>query len=463
MTSAAKLKSQLQSVRKSPPNAGGLPVIGVMHRMAGKPLKLLLEVAEAHPDIAYLGRVNGETYYLVTNPVYCKYVFQDNNKNYLNRISGDHLKPLAGNGLATSEGEFWRSQRRLMQPAFHRRTLKTMFSTMTEEIEALIECWKPLADTGKTVDISGEMVRLTIRIIMKTMCSTELNEPAEKIESALNFTLDFLYRRRYNPLSLPLNWPTSRNKRYHRDLQTVHDIIDRLIDKRYHNHLNTGDLLSMLIEARDPKTGKGMSRQQLHDEILTILMAGYDTTATTLSWLWYLLSKHPETAKKVYEESDQVLNSQHPEIEDVARLSFIGQVFKETLRIYPPVWLTARIAYNDDVIDGYHIPKGACLLICPYVVHRQLEFWDRPENFEPERFNKQLPDNRPQFAYQPFGGGPRLCIGKHMAELESNLAVAMISQNYTLKLVPDHPVIPKTDLTLRAAQGIKMTIHRRQR
>ena len=298
--------------------------------------------------------------------------------------------------------------------------------------------------------------------IRDRMCSQEVLENPESVEHDLSEVLDFLYPRQFNPLSLPVSWPTPKNQRYRASLRSIHHLVEQLVAERYNNYFDTGDLLSMLILARDPLTGQGMDRSQLHDELLTILMAGYETTSSALNWLWYLLAQHPEAVEKLQGEADRVLTGRIPTVDDLQYLMYTEMAFKEAMRLYPPVWMNARVCQQNDVIDGYRIPKNACVFICPYTMHRHPEYWDDPLRFDPERFNTMNASERPRFAYQPFGGGPRLCIGKHFAEMESKLAISMIAQRFSLKMIPGQEILPKPDLTLRSRPGIQMTIHRRK-
>ena len=424
-------------------------------------LQFLPQVALKYGGIARLKFV-GQTVYLLDDADYIRYVLQTNNRNYKKSKNDEPIKMVVGEGLFTSEGSFWRRQRRLAQPAFHRRRISNLASLMTTETESSIKSWEGVAQRRSApLDLSREMAKLTLRVVSKALLGADVEGQVEKIYNASTFQNKYINDRLWGLFHLPHQLPTPKNLRFKRALKDLDEVVYGIIEARRRTGEQKDDLLSMLLEARDEDTGEGMSQKQLRDEVMTLLLAGADTTANALTWTWHLLAEYPETERRLHEELDDVLGQRTPQFEDLQNLSYTRMVFEEALRLYPPGWIVTRQPIQDDVIGGYPIPAGSTLLISPYVTHRNPRYWKDPETFAPERFEEKRSKERPEFAYFPFGGGPRKCIGNTFAMTEGQLILATIGQHYKLRHVPGRPVQAEPVATLRPKHGLLMTLEER--
>jgi cytochrome P450 len=395
---------------------------------------------------------------LLVHPDHLKHVLQDNARNYVKGIVIAKLKVLIGEGLFTSEGDFWRRQRRLSQPAFHRDHLTGFATAMTETTEAMLDRWAPRARTGMPFDVAAEMSALTLGIVGRALFSRVLDADADEVGQALTAALEIVNERAIRVLVSPLWWPSATNRRLRRALAVLDRVVYDIIESRRRTGAQPGDLLSMLLLARDEETGAGMTDRQLRDEVMTFLLAGHETTAVALSWAWYLLDRHPAVAERLRAEVAAAIGTRTPTVEDLPRLRYARMVVEESMRLYPPVWGFMRQAIGEDQVGGFRIPKRAVVTISPYVTHRHPAFWEDPERFDPERFAPELVRSRPRYAYLPFSGGPRLCIGNEFALMEAQLVVAMTVQRYRLHVVPGAHVEPESRLTLRPRGGLPMAV-----
>lgn len=422
----------------------------------------LRQVTTEYGDIVRF-TVAGFTVHLVNHPDYLQHVLQTNSRNY-DKQSHEYrpLKLAFGQGLFTSDGDFWLRQRRLMQPAFHRQRINQLGDGIVRDVVSRIEMWQPYAERGEALDIAAEMVNLSMNAATKSLFSTGLRNDAEveTISRDLDTIVNYCLYRTMAPLAPPPRVPTRRNRAFNQAMSELNGIIYRILNDRRRNGNDEVDLLSMLLEVRDEETGEGIPDQQMRDEIATLLLGGYETTSNLLSWTWYQLSQHPEVEAKLHAEVDRVLGGRVPTVADVPQLVYTRMVLDETLRLYPVPWLERRAAKADQ-IGGYDIPAGSLIYISPYVTHRHPAFWEDPERYDPERFSPDQPD-RPRFAYFPFGGGPRQCIGNSLALLEAQLSLATIAQRYRFHPVPGHPVEPKMQITTSPRYGLKMTLEPRR-
>ena len=436
------------------PRLKGFPLVGNLPQFQRRPLATLLRAAREGGDVARIDLAS-ERSYLLSNPEHVRHVLQENPRNYVKGY--DKVAVLLGNGLVMSEGAFWRRQRRLMQPAFHRKRLAGFAEVMVEETAQMLDGWEVRASAGVPLDVAMEMTLLTQRIIVKTMFGGDVREEGEGISRAFETALRGIDARFVIPLWMT-RLPLPVNRRFERALSTIDEAVHRIISERRGRGKGDGDdLLGMLMGARDEETGEAMSDGQIRDEVTTMYLAGHETTAVTLAWAWYLLSKSPEVARGVREEVGRVLGNRTPGVEDLKDLAYTRAVIDETLRLYPPAWMVSRKAVGEDEIGGYRIPPGQILFLSPYVVHRRADLWPNPEGFDPRRFTPGNGDDRPRFAYFPFGGGPRMCIGSNFALMEATLVVAMVMQRYRLDLVPGQTVEPTPKGTLRPRPAVWMT------
>ena len=397
--------------------------------------------------------------YLVNHPDGVKHILQENQQNYSKDLYTYRiLKPLLGQGLVTNDGESWLQQRRLMQPAFHRKRLAAFSTLMTGTTVGMLDQWQRFAEHDQPLDVAAEMLLLTLRIAGHALFNIHLSDESHTVGQAVA-TVNKLLAEYLSAPFPPLSIPTRRSRRLQAARRTLDQVVHDIIVQRRQQNNDTDDLLSMLLLARDEETDQGMNDQQVRDEVMTLLIAGHETVATALTWSWYFLSQHAEVERRLHSELDEVLGGHLPTVEHLARLSYTRMVTQEVLRLYPPAWVFGRKTIVDDEIGGYFIPASSMIVLSPYITHRHPAFWEQAEVFDPERFAPAQAAGRPHYAYFPFGGGPRICIGNNFALMEIQLVLATIAQHYRLHLVPGHPVEPEALLSLRPRSGLPMTLH----
>jgi cytochrome P450 len=370
-------------------------------------------------------------------------------------------KYLFGEGLLTSEGDFWLRQRRLSQPAFHRERINTYAATMADYAEQMLATWRG----GEERDVHQEMMNLALRIVGKTLFDADVKRDAKEVGE----TLDILLKIAANfgrTVLVPLWVPTPRNLRAKLGVRRLEKVIYRIIAERRAGGrdgagLDRGDLLSTLLQVQD-EDGTRMNDRQLRDETITLFLAGHETTANTLSWTWWLLAQNPAVEKRFHEELDGVLGGRAPTVEDLPKLPYLGHVLTESLRLYPTAWGMARLAAEEHEIAGYPVHPGYGVAFAQWVVHRDPRWFDAPLEFRPERWENGLAKQLPRFAYFPFGGGPRQCIGNTFALMEASVVLATIGQKFRLRLVPGHKVTPLASITMRPKSGIRVRLEARK-
>jgi cytochrome P450 len=349
----------------------------------------------------------------------------------------------------------------MAQPAFHQRRVTAFGDLMTDATLAMLERWRPSVAQRQPLDVATEFMHLTLEVATRALFSASVERDVDAIGRAITTLLNEVTFRFTFPFYPPLKVPTPRNRRFLAAQATLDGVIYGIIAERRRQPGEHDDLLALLMEARDEKTGEGMSDRQLRDEVITLFVAGHETTANALSWSSYLLSTHVAVARKMRAEVDEALQGRIPTAADLPNLPYTRMVIDETLRLYPPAWITNRRAIEDDTICGYRIPADAIVSISPYVTHRDPTLWQNPEGFDPDRFAPERSSGRPHFAYFPFGGGPHQCIGKGFALLEATLVLALLTQQYELHLVPGRRVETVAMATLRPRYGMWMTAHPR--
>lgn len=421
------------------------------------PISLLMEAARSGGDVVSL-RMATQTLTLLRHPDHIRHILQDNVGNYSKQTRGyAQLRRLLGQGLVTSEGDFWLRQRRIAQPAFHRKQIATFGDTMATLTSEMLRHWDTLAP-GTALDISEEMMALTLRIVGRTLLSTEVSGKSAIVGPALGHLLAQMIDRTTDLVQLPLAIPTARNRIFAQSLKALNGVVVNLIAERRASADRPQDLLTLLMEARDADTGEAMTDAQLRDEVMTLFLAGHETTANALAWTFYLLSQNPAAARRLREELTLALGGRTPAFEDLPKLPFTARVVQESMRLYPPVWVLARQVMEDDTVGGYLLRRGTFVAACPYVTHRDARYWPAPETFDPDRFLPERMAAQPRFAYFPFSGGPRQCIGNQFALMEAQLIVASVAQRYALELVPGHPVALQPTVTLRPRYGLSMQL-----
>jgi cytochrome P450 len=439
-----------------PPGPQGLPLLGVTLDLRRDPLGFLRRMAREYGDIVYLP-LFFQSRVLLSHPDDIEQVLVVQQQRFhKGRLMKEATHRILGQGLLTSEGEFWRRQRRLVQPAFQRPRVLEYAPAIIELARAHIDTWRD----GEARDLAEEMMQITMSIAVKTLFGLKLREEALAIGQALTAVTRYEMQRLRSPFHVPVNLPTKARRHAEEAYEYFDSVVYRIIGERRARREQGRDLLSMLINATD-EDGTQMTPRQLRDETMTIFLAGYETTALALSWLWYLLGENPRTELCLHEELDHVLEGQPPSLEDLERLPYLNGVIKETLRLYPPTYVLSRTAIEPFGIGAHFFPEGTTVLMSQWVVHRDRRFFADPHVFRPERWLDGLAERLPTFAYFPFGGGPRRCIGQGFALMEAALVAATIAQRYRFRPVPDHRVVAEPLVTLHPKHGIRMTVHAR--
>ncbi len=447
------------AVTTLPPGPKGSFLTGNLSEYVPDQLGFLTRTAKKYGDVVRLRFLNVPLY-LLNHPDHVEYVLVKNNRNFIkDRAERSGLRFL-GQGLLTSEGDYWRRQRRLAQPAFHRQRISAYGRTMVESAERMLDLsWRD----GETREVQEDMSRLTLEIVSNTLFGAAITENLEEeVADALGvvmerFTGGILFK-------VPEGIPTPANLRFRRAIRRLEEIIYGIIRERRRRAPDeeTGDLLSMLLAVRDEATGEGMSDRQLRDEVLTIFLAGHETTALNLSWTWHLLAGHTGVEAKLHDELRETLGGRAPTMADLPGLRYADAVVKESTRLYPPVWGFGREALQDCEIGGFRVPTGTQVVVSPWVMHRDERYFENPETFRPKRWLDGSTDVLPKYAYFPFGGGPRLCIGSGFAKMEAVLLLATIAQRFRLRHAPGQETVePLPSLTLRPRNGLRMILAER--
>jgi cytochrome P450 len=402
--------------------------------------------------------------FIVNEPNAIRHVLLDNAANYTkSELSRRLLEPALGRGLLTSEGKTWRRHRRIMAPAFDHRSIIGYAPTITEVTAGLLERWDALVDSSE-IDVAAAMMHTTLHIISRAMFSSDSDEIVDVVERGVGQYQATVRPGLLDLLRFPV-WLT-RLLSFRGTIGAFDEFdksVDRLLSTRGRElNAEPKDLLDRLVAARDSETGGGMTAKEVRDQVVTIFMAGHETTAQALAWTWYLLSLHPQAEAKLHAELTTALAGRTPRHEDLASLRYTRMVIEESMRLYPPAHTMAREPIAADHILGHRIPVGALVLIVPWLLHRKPSLWEQPHCFDPERFSSERVFARPRFAYIPFGAGQRICIGAAFAMTEAMLILAMIAQRYRLRLKRGHPVEPQGLITLRPRYGLRMTLQRRQ-
>jgi cytochrome P450 len=437
-----------------PPGPKGHFLLGVLPDIRRDELDYLNRIVREYGDIVYV-RVVNHPCYVLSHPRDIEYVLLGNYSNFVKSIFLRESRALLGNGLLTSDGDVWLRQRRLLQPAFHDDRIAEYSRAMVEHTQRMLDTWQD----GEVRDIHQDMVSLTMETIANVLFGSNIASETEQIGDALRVFFN-QFDERFGLYAIPEWVPTPGNLRYRMAIGRLDRILERVIRHRRSNVHGSGCALSALLRVQDDD-GTRMTQRQLRDEMMTLFFTGHETTALALSWTWYLLAQQPEAADRLSEEVESVVGQRAPTYEDIPKLRFVDAVVKESLRLYPPAYGVVRQALKDCEIGGYTIPAGATLAMFQWVVHRDPRYFDRPDEFVPDRWADDLAKRLPRCAYFPFGVGPRMCIGNSFANTELALMVAMIARRFQFKLVPGHPVLLNPSLTLRPRKGIKVILKKR--
>jgi cytochrome P450 len=415
---------------------------------------------EAFDQDIMAGRFLWRRRFIINEPSAIRHVLLDNAANYRkSELTRRLLEPGLGRGLLTSEGETWRRHRRIMAPAFDRRSIESYAPVITAVTRDLLARWDALPDASE-VDVGAAMMHTTSHIISRAMFSANSDAIVEVVERGVGRYQMTVRPSLFDLLRFPLWFADLFSGR--RSTAKVFNEFDRAVDELIASRADAAaaqpkDLLARLVAARDAETGGAMTAKEVRDEVVTIFMAGHETTAQALTWTWYLLTLHPAVEAKLHDEVRVVLDGRMPHYEDIARLRYTRMVIEESMRLYPPAHTMAREPVADDEVLGQRIPRGAIVLISPWLLHRKASLWPDPHRFNPERFTAEPP----RFTYIPFGAGQRICIGAAFAMTEAILILATIVQHYRLRLKSGHPIEPQGLITLRPRYGMPMTLERR--
>lgn len=446
------------TIARRAPGPRGDFLLGSLGEFRKDPLGLLLNSALRFGDITRF-KIGPVLAHLVNHPDHVGYVLVQNAHNFDKQTrSVAKIRATCGRSLLSTDGEIWLRHRRLIQPTFQPELVKRFVPVVHSETSRILDRWTEAARTQRPLNIVSEMMQVTLAIAARSLFGAEIARDAATVESSLAVILNDTWRRLeswFDPASLS---PVMHRRSFRTALQSIDEIVYRMIGARRQQTDGCHDLLSILIEAHDNQRGTRLDDQELRDACITLLLAGHETTANALAWCCYLISQDPVVQEELYDESAAVLQHRPPAATDVDKLIYTGKVFAEAIRLYPSIWIMERRVVADDEVAGYALPKDSTLLISPYVLHRHPEFWPDPGRFDPERFSPEASEERPQFAYLPFGAGAHQCVGRHMALLVARLVLATIFQQFRLCLVPGQSIRPLAGITLRHAQPLYITL-----
>ncbi|WP_100374272.1 cytochrome P450 [Bacillus sp. FJAT-45037] len=451
------MKNRLKAYKKAPGPKGHW-LTGSLRDFKANPLQFLTTQAEEFGPISKF-RFGPQHVYFINDPDLIKEILVTKQKSFTKSRDIQMLKTVVGEGLLTSEKDVHMKQRRLIQPAFKKNHIIQYAQDMIDTTSRYVEDWQD----GTERNITNDMMSIALGIITKTMFNMEIRTGADLIEEPMDTVMRLGVKRMRSIFPLPLWAPTETNKKLKQAVAELDHILFSIINERRLESGDHTDLLGILMSARDEEDGSGMSDTQLRDELMTIFLAGHETTANLLSWTFYLLSEHPEVDQKLYEEISEVTNGGPITPEHFMQLPYAQHVISESMRLYPPAYVIGRQVEQDVEIGPYLLRKGSMVLMSQYVMHRNPTFYKDPDAFVPERFENNFLKKMPAYAYFPFGGGPRVCIGNHFAMMEATLALACIVEKYRLTIAPDHHTVkPQPLVTLRPKKGLSMNVHQRR-
>lgn len=446
--------------RLRPPGPPPWSAPGILARMARNRLEVMRSVAARYGDAVRLP-LGPKTLYFFNHPDHAKHVLAENPGNYHKGIGLMHARRTLGDGLLTSEGELWHKQRKVIQPVFQARRIARQAGAAAEEAVGMADRLQRMVGRTEPVDIRHEMTELTLGVLGRTLLDTDLGE-FSGIGEAFAAVQDQAIFEMMSLSTVPTWVPLPRQGRFRQARDELQGIVDQLVARRRAapgGVEGRDDVVSRLIESTSQEADPQVARQRMRDELVTLLLAGHETTASTLTWAFYLLGQHREVWERVHAEAVEVLGDRHPVYEDLHRLRYTAMVVDEVMRLYPPVWLLPRVAQGDDMVGEWYVPAGADLVLCPYTLHRHPEFWPDPDRFDPLRFDPDRTPDRPRYAYIPFGAGPRFCVGNNLGLMEAVFVIACVARRLRLSVQQGFRVVPEPMLTLRIRGGLPMLVH----
>jgi len=448
-------------MKKIPPGPSGNILLGNYFDLNYDFLGTLFKAFKKYGNIVRL-HIAWRSSYLISHPDFIKHVWMTNTHYYKNRIKTQkYVRGIFGDGLILSDGKSWKKQRPVVQAELHHKKIVGMIPDISQAIEESLNLLEESHRQNKNIDLYPAMVQLTMRVADRTLFGIGLNEEIDTLRTSINFLSNVAVKRTTRIINTPLFFPLKEHIRYKKELKTTQRVMQDILTKYRNNGSEKKGLLSGIIANTSMPIGSPEDDRRIRFELLALLWSSYETTALALTWTWYLLSQHPEVEEKLHAELDSVLGNRTPTYEDLDKLSYTRQVFKESLRLYPPAWILQRKSINKDSIGGFDVPPNTVIFACPFIIHRHPDFWEEPDKFMPERFDDKYKDKIYPFAYIPFGGGPRSCTGFHLAMTEGQLAIAMIAQKYRLKLATEEKIEVKPEFVLYPKNPILMTISQR--
>lgn len=448
------------------PGPGALELIRILPDLSSQPLKVFSRLAATYGDVFAL-RYPLDNVVMVADPDGIEHVLHHAHHRYAKATSRWRtLRQIWGEGLLTADGDAWRRQRQRIQPAFHKDHVESFAQTVATEAERTGDAWTVAARSGEPLDVYTEMLRCTLRALLKAMFGSDADDRADMLVHAveeINGYIDPTAPSNLWNLPIPVRrWVQPGFRPFQRAMDTIRRTFGELIDARVRSGEIRPDLLGLIMAGRDDERSETMSVRQVHDEMMTLLMAGHETSGITSTWTWYWLAGNPGPEARLHAELDAVLGGRAPAPADLPALEYTRRVIDEVLRLSPTIYAFDRMAMEDDVVCGYRIPKGTAVAISPYLMHRHARYWDRPLEFDPDRFIAPGAASRPAYAYLPFGGGPRRCVGMRMALTTTPLLIATLARRYRLRVKPGHPVEELARVNLSPKYGMLMRIEPRQ-
>ncbi|NKE61628.1 cytochrome P450 [Lentzea sp. PSKA42] len=444
----------VNETHRTPPGPSRRATFGLLRKLVGNRLGLMSYAAETFGDASRMA-IGPKVLYFFNHPDHAKHVLADNAANYHKGIGLVQARRALGDGLLTSEGELWREQRRTIQPVFQHKRIMRQAGAVAGEAADLVGRLRA-HDGGAPVDVLQEMTGFTLGVLGRTLLDTDLagfdgvGHSFEAVQDQAMFEMV--------TMSMVPTWvPLPKQVRFRRARKELHRVVEQLVADRA-GGAEGDDVLSRLIASTRREDDPRIGEKRMHDELITLLLAGHETTASTLGWTCHLVDEHPEVGERLHAEAVEVLGDRLPEYEDLRRLTYTTMVVEEVMRLYPPVWILPRTAQADDEVGGYHVPAGADVLVCPYTLHRHPAFWPHPDRFDPDRFHPDGTTGHPRYAYIPFGAGPRFCVGSSLGMMEAVFVIAMIARELRLTKVPGYEVVAEPMLSLRVRGGLPMTV-----